>query len=343
MFKLNKRVIDVFIYFTLFASVVLLVLAGVLGSYAFSREPYVVEEIVVARASAISEYSIVFNLKPNEIYGTSIAYGGKPIPIYLTLAQEAVVKHTFRLTYGIASGNYSLSIYVAHPDGWTKEIRKTREGFTEKSSVARLESLNITEIRLLMENLSKQVGIRLTSYDIVVVAEVSYSVTLASQVKKGSIEHSIKLEVDLSRGLITVRGESSQSKLETATTKVVTPVTLAGIHVEVLRTVSPVIGVVGLSLLSAYLVMSAKFKETSRVLRLERKYRDVIVEGSKLPDFSSNEIAVLKDLEELVKVARIVEKPVIKVTPNPDKIVYYIVDRRTVYIVEESLPSPTEG
>ncbi|MEM2500018.1 MAG: DUF5305 family protein, partial [Sulfolobales archaeon] len=203
--------------------------------------------------------------------------------------------------------------------------------------------LNMTEIRLLMESLSKQAGIRLTSYDIVVVAEVSYSVTLASQVKKGSIEHSIKLEVDLSRGLIMVRGESSQSKLETATTKVVTPVTLAGIHVEVLRTASPVIGVVGLSLLSAYLVMSAKFKETSRVLRLERKYRDVIVEGSKLPDFSSNEIAVLKDLEELVKVARIVEKPVIKVTPNPDKIVYYIVDRRTVYIVEQSLPSPTEG
>lgn len=332
---LPKSLAGILTYTTLFASIVLLVLAGVLGSYAFSRDPYIVEDVVVARADAVSEYGIAFLLSPNEIYGTVLAYEGKPVPVYLALAREVLLKHTFRLSYGTASGNYSLRVYVAHPDGWTKEIRSAADSFSARPTVSLSERLNVTELRSFVEGLSRQAGIRLASYSIVVVAKVDYSVALGPHVRRGSVEHRVDLEVDQTRGWIAVRGEPSQSRPVTVSTRVVTPVTLAGVPVESLRTVAPSMGVAGVALLFAYVVVFARSKETGPTVRLERKYRDLIVEGTRLPDLSSGDLVVLKDLEELVKVARLVERPVVKVSSNPGRVVYYIVDRRITYIVED--------
>lgn len=334
MFKLTEKMLDYLKSSFLIASIVLIVLAGVVGSYAYSREPYIVEDYVAARADAVSEYGITFELAPNDIYGTTLSYDGKKLPVYLSLLRNVVVRHSFRLLYGHASGNYSLEITLVHPDGWSKVFSQTSRAFSGEPALSSVAQLNITETRLLMESLAKQAGTRLTAYNINITAKISYTATVGSEKRGDSIAHTVILNLDISRGLAEVRGGLKENKPIIIPGRRAVPVVLAGFTVDTLRTTVPVLGLAGVVLLSAYTYLSVKTEKTPSIAELERKYRDILVEGAAPPEFSSMDVVVLKNIEELVKVARILEKPVVKASSGLDKVVYYIVDKKTVYVVE---------
>lgn len=334
VFKNAKKVLTAMKYVALASSVVLLALAAVLGFYSYSREPYVVEEVVLARADAVSDFNITFNLVPNDIYGTTLTYAGKSLPVYLAILRDIPINYTFKLSQGSASGSYSLRIKLVHPDGWTKELFMLSGQFSEESSISLSANLNVSEIQLFMENLTKRIGVKQSYYEVAVDAELGYLATLEAGTKGGSVTHTIILRVDLARGLVTVKGEPRISEAITITSRRTTSTKLAGIPLETMRTATPLMGVAGTALLFTYVVAQTKKLEEDEVLRFEKKYKDIIIEGERLPDLSSSDVVVLKSQEEVVKVARILEKPVVKVAKDPNKVIYYVLDRKTVYVVE---------
>lgn len=333
LLKLSERLLYILKISSFLASVILLTFTGAMGFYAYSQKPYIVEEYPVARASAVSEYSLMFELAPNDIYGTTLPYEGKKLPVYLSLLREVVIQHFFRMLHTPASGNYSIEVVLVHPDGWSKTYSRKSEVFSNKSLVASVTRLNITETHLLMRNLAEQADIRLTAYSINITTSIYYSVNLDSETRRDSITHTVALGVDFFRGLMEVRGGLRESKSMSVFKERTIPVVFAGLTIETLRIIAPVLGVAGVALLSTYMYILTRVEKTHTTAKLERKYKDIIVESIKPPEFSSMDVVALKDIEELAKAARILEKPIVKT--SLDKTVYYLVDRKTAYIVEE--------
>lgn len=331
MYKLGDKV-SVLRYSVLTASIVLVLLAGALGFYAYSQDPYLVEEVMVTRASAVSRYNITFNLEQNDIFGTRLSYNGS-LPIYLSLLQGAEIWHSFSISQGSATGSRTLSIYLAHPDGWAKTLLKISDTFSEKSSITLPIQLNISETLLLMESLVKQIGGRLTEYDIIISTVVEYTATIESETRSGSINHTVALNIDVARNRVAVKGNPREYEPHIVTVRRELPVTLFGLSIEGLRVATPILGIAGVALLSTYIVAFVRARESNSIAKLESRYRDIIVEGSKLPESPAGGVVALKSLEELVKVARILERPIVKVVFNSNT-VYYIVDRGTTYVVE---------
>lgn len=316
----------------LISSVALIVFAALVGIYAYSREPYITVDALAARSDITSTYGLVFNLRPNDVFGTKLVFRGGDVPIYLAPLEGATVSYSIRLSRGIFSGTYTIRVAVQHPDGWSKSLWEYNGNFSMASQVSKSLELNISEITYTMERLSGQIGIRLTTFDIVIASYSDYTVSLGAESRSESLEHSLTLTIDLIRNRVFVKGNTESSRtVEIRYTKTI-PVYVLGLPLDLARTVTPIVGALGIGLLSVYIAIYMKEITEDVVARLEKKYRDIIVEGAKPPTLLG-EVIEIKDLEELAKVARVLEKPIIKIPMESGGIEYFIVDKNTAYMV----------
>lgn len=330
----EKRLVRLVGLLSMLLSVALILSGSLLGVVAYSTETVSVEEVVIERVARSSRYSITFHLRPNEIFGETLEYQGEGVPIYLSLLDRVTLNYSYSLSKGSATGVYEVVVKLAHPDGWAKDVFRERQEFSDKRVVRSVVTLSAQELLSTMQRLLAQIDAKVTAFDVVVATSVNGTVKAGPMVRRDSLQHSITISVDAVRGRVFVRGEPENVQAMEEKSRRVVPNTVFGVPVATLRQVAPPLLAAGAVTLSVGVFLYQRSSEEPGPVRLERKYSSVIVCGTDLPQPASAVKVVVKDLEELVKIARALEKPVVKVCGKSSGRVYFVVDEAAIYVAE---------
>ncbi|MEB3859585.1 MAG: DUF5305 domain-containing protein [Desulfurococcales archaeon] len=315
------------------ASIALVAFAALLGIGAFSSQPYKTVEEVSFRATASSRFNVYFSLEPNEIYEKESIGPGSGLPVYLSLVREAVVEYTYSINRPPSGGSYRLAVILEHPDGWAK-VYEVREGnLSGAQRVSEKLSLKVPLVVDYMDNLSSLVGASKLGYTVRIVSTVSPELGIGDP-SGAALVHEVSLSIDKARNRITINGNTTKSMVIEELEERPVRVFIAGMDVGTARVVSALLGGSGaLSLLvSAWIHVSNRGRETEAE-KLERKYRGLIISSTSVFEPGKTRIMEIASADELVKAARLLERPIIKLSWNGKDTVYLVADKDVVYML----------
>lgn len=319
------------------AMIVVSVVGAMLGFYAYSREPYIEVEKPLYRYVRESAYSIQIALKPNRVYGTQTLQleEGKTLPIYLNLVDNISISYSFSVENANTTGTLQLLVLLKHPHGWSVKYIELMDDFANKAS--QTLSIDLDEAIAYMEDLCREVGLKLTVFNISIVSFFSGKVRVGSVTRSDSFVHGVSLLADLSRNRIEFSGPLSQKAPVEEKRTVYIQQTIFGIGVDMLRIASPIITSVGAVATAVLAIVRLRISPRDPVKDFESKYRALIVSASHVQG-AGNRVVKVSSPEEIVKTSRLLEKPIIKHVEagggNPGKVAYMVIDRDATYVYE---------
>lgn len=315
----------------LISSIILLAIGGILGVIAFANEPYYVKEVTLHSYTKNSEVSIILLLKPNDIYEKTAIALTPSNSTYLSLVEEINVNHMLKVAGGVFVGDYSLTISLSHPDGWIKRYFSIM-GRINGSTYSQSTSLNIDEIITYMESLCKQISVKVTQFDIVIEAIIQGYVKTNRYSRSDQLTHKVVIPIDLLINRISVRGDLVQNVKTDEKSSIQEVNYLLGFPTTFMRTSSLVTASIGFIVFLTYISMYVKIRKIDVVKDFESRYRELLVESKNMAELAENSIYV-SSLEELVKIARLLEKPIIKIRED-DTLYYIVLDKDIKYAFE---------
>lgn len=336
--------------YIMIASLVVIGIGAFIALGAFTREPYIVSERTIYRIDRVSDLNLTFLLEPNEIYETEILHprSDETIPIYLSLVRILVVNYTYTLSQGSASGNIKISVLLLHPDGWVKKYYEIPISIGSSSASTAFQ-LNLSNITDLMARLSKQVMANQDMYTIRIAVSGDIDVSYQQYSKRDLLSHSIDLNVLVSRNKIELSGNQSLQNTFEERSKSIEVAKLMGMSVDTARSVSLAVTSGGLAIMLFSIILRSTMKKPEKPEEiLEKRYSQVIVEVSaQMTHGNKYKYAIYIDKpEELIKLSRILEKPVLKECYEVGRCEYYIADQDTAYILrtsDQGLRTPSTG
>lgn len=313
------------------SSIIFFAIGGVLGVIAFASEPYYTKEETLYSYTKTSEITISLLLKPNEVYENTAVVLTPTNNTYLSLVEGIIVNHMFRVAGGVFAGDYVLTISLSNPDGWSKKYFSLTNKFNS-STYSRFISINISEIITYMENICKQISEKITQFDIVIEVSIGGYAKTGHYSRSDQLLHRVVVRIDVLINRVFVRGDLVQNVRTDEKSSIQEANYFLGFPITFMRTFSLVIASAGSMEFIAYILVWIRTKNVDVVKDFESKYRELIVESKDIIELAGNNICVAS-LEELVKVARLLEKPIIKT--YKDDIVYYVVsDKDLRYVFE---------
>ncbi len=321
-------------------SLMAFILGVVIGIASFSREPLLEVKRTIELYSYASIFDVDYILRPNALFNESKVNSGSYKFMYISLVRYIEVNHTF-VTVGAESvnGNASIVVSVAHPDGWAKEYKRFEVPLS-RGITSTAFTINLSDVLRFMDALTRDIGISYDNFRLVIEAFVVAEVSTNNRTDRLYVPHPIALNVKSSANRIigpanlTIKDTETQSHVEKR------PVYMLGMGIEFARGISLLIVA-----LSAVGIVFGGLKARSppsplrAILKSEAKYKALIVEASDSPVLSSSYYIVeLSSLDELAKVARLLERPILKYRPRekPDEYIYAIHDREYTYIYRVS-------
>ena len=318
----------------LIASLIMVSLAGVIGYAAFTKKPYIVKEYTLFSIKRRSEYSLKFLLTPNEVFGEELSYDPKT-PIYLSIVKFIHINYSLDYRNATASGNLNMTVNVVHPDGWSKTYLLISKSFNNTSRIIGELKLNLSRLLMFMNNLTSELGLKPTPFDVIVDTSVKSRLKVGSRVVMDPFTHSITLAIDTRNNKVVVKGNLSNSATISRKISKTKELNIVGFNINTLRLVSVILAVVGISLLTTSTFLLMRLRSFNTVEKFEKKYSDILVTTDSIPKGSNVTKISLSNLEELAKLARLLERPILKLQPsNGDELQYFIVDRDVVYVVK---------
>ncbi|PWV37337.1 MAG: hypothetical protein DJ555_02685 [Desulfurococcaceae archaeon] len=318
------------------ASIILIGVGAFIAVGAFTREPYIVSEKTLYRITRVSELNLTFVLEPNEIYEGEVIQPDSSIPIYLSLVRLLMVNYTYSLSQGVASGGMRVNVLLIHPDGWVKKYYETPIN-TDSRSVSKVFSLNLSDATELMIKLSKQVKAKQDMFTLRIVVDGDITISHQQYARRDSLSHALDLKVLVGYNKIEISGNQSMRSVFEEKSKSVETARLMGMSVDSARGVSLALttGGVTLTLVSIVLRVNARKPERPEEI-LESRYSQAIVEVSSINMHSGNyrNIVYIEKPEELIKLSKILEKPVLKECYDTKKCDYYIMDQDTAFMLK---------
>jgi len=339
---MNRAVINVLLVF--FA-----ILTLISGSIVYYTHQIPIEKRSVVSLYAYRNYG-KFNytvaLKPNKVYNkTTLRPGEGPIFTKITDTINANFTHTFQ---GDNPANltihYSISEYV-ETQIWKKQIVKLREkainttGTSTDLDISNIPPINISSVANLANEIRQETG-----------AAVAYNVTVAIQMNikanttEGAINESFtpKLTISFTSSytagdVISIQG-TEHSKIGEISSIQIIPQP----WVNTQRYVSYALSTVsfpGLLVMIWAFTKSRPPKPTRSEAQIEEiiePFKEIISETAEKPQFEEHlpmpiTAISMRSLEDLVKVADILVKPIIHTRKPPKTHIFYVIDETTRY------------
>lgn len=309
------------------------VVGGVLGVYSYVKEPYFVDQVLLYRYVKASSYDVYMYMKPNNIYDSAVIAAKRDGPIYLNLVDGINISYSYRVEGAKISGLVNIIVFLKHPDGWDKRILEKKIDF--RGFIKEFIYINIDEVISIMNKLCGEIGLKTTVFNIIITAYVDYLTSINSVMRKDFHDHSITLAVDLSRNRITVEGTLSMSRPVEEKRSIYIKQSVLGIDVETLRTLSTAISSIGVVATAILAIIRSRLAIKDPLKDFESRYQEIIVSVMQIPVGKETKLIYITNPRELVKVARLLEKPITKyIDEDKDKVMYMVIDGDTVYILE---------
>ncbi|MET1160483.1 MAG: DUF5305 family protein [Thermoprotei archaeon] len=331
MHSLKKLYNTTYLGILLVTAITLTTIGLVFSVLSLTREPYVSEEVVLYKTRLSSNYWVGFLLFPNDLFEKPIIQALPNKPMYLHLVREIFINHTYSVSSGVLTGTYNLTITLVHPDGWGKVYELYSISVSGNRTIKKDIVLNTSQIIEFMNHLCKQASIRLTEFDIKVTSILDPVLTIDSYTKKLSqITHNVTIHVDVSSNRLLVRGELLRSINIEEKKSINKPQYILGLPIGLTRIVSPLITTVGISCLLGYTLLYIRQRSRDIIKDFESKYSELIVESKTIRGSTGRVKVLVSNPEELVKIARLLEKPILKLVSG-EEYSYVVIDSETVY------------
>lgn len=304
---------------------------------AFTREPIISSERTLYRFNRLSEYNLTYLLEPNEIYETEVIQQALSQPIYISLIKLLLINYTYSVSEGIARGGIRITIYLVHPDGWVKKYGERNIAIDSSRATVTIP-LNINSTSDLMVRLSKQVMTRSDLYTIRITALADTNIYIGQHIRRDIMNHTIDLSVMIAANKISLEGNQTSivNTYEEKTRITEVAKLIGGITVDTGRNIAIATTGAGVALLAASTILRIVTKKERREEEiLENKYSGIIVEVARQTSLGIKQKKIyIPKAEELVKLARLLEKPILKECLSRDRCEYYIVDQDTIYMLK---------
>lgn len=302
----------------LFTGFLLLALGVFLALVAYLTPPYVERPVLEYSFTINSAFDGYVSLVPNPVFGNSTPLRG--LPTYATVARELYVTHSLSTTGGVFKGAVKYSVYLAHPDGW-------RVAYIPNATLPIV--VNITKAAEYMDQLGKTLGVSAGDFSIVVAVEISGAVSAGPYTREVYKTHAVALAVSRSRNKVELVGNLTTSENYNSTRVDRRPVTIYGRPVEDVRTAAVGIAAAGATVAIAATSLSPRRKTPEE--EAEEKLKTLTIETAEV-DIPTAALIRVKTPEGLAKAAKMLEKPIIKITGSKPR--YYVIDRDTAYYYE---------
>lgn len=285
-------------------------------------------------------YDYVAELKPNIIYNKTMLRRGEGI-LYVTLTERINISFTyiFSSTPQPESVNVvmrDVTARIESPDKWTKVLQRGElvEFLNFRGSINFTLEVNCTLLKQMVSAIDKELGVYSSSYNIYIVPEILVDVRIAgrsvSEVYMPQLTIAFKAGADKG-GYISLEGlEHVQSREVKDVVEISHPEVENQRILSYVATTLTTVGLTTLILVYHRATGHARKKLVdAKIERMVREHKDIIVEAlMPLPEVQA--VVDVKSLEDLVKVAEILAKPVLKAMDG-EREVFYVVDGSIKY------------
>ena len=324
------------------ASFLILTLVGIYGLYSAYQIPETETQIIpLWEYKHIGIYNYTAQLKPNLIYNKTVLKPGEG-PIYLRITDSI----NFSFTYIFQSSQqadanitYRLSEYL-QSFKWTKQLYATTEttinakGTSIEIPVNSIPPISVDNIQSIAAKLDQEIGVYSSEYN----ATITIEIRIKAQSTEGTINEQINPTLTLTFKRGTSEGDVIHIHgLENTETGVVT-------HENVIRndwvinqryasyglTAAALVGLA----LSIWAYMKTKPPQLKKITLKDiiEPYEDIIAEVIQKPNYKTPlTIIQMKSMEDLVKVADSLAKPILHLKKEGNKHVFYVIDETTKY------------
>lgn len=313
------------------ATLVLAALAcGLLGVAAYMREPYTTKQVTLYKYTKTSEYRVYATVKPNSIYGKSeVVEATGNIPLYLNLVKAFNITYAHSVSGAEPRGSFKVTVSLRHLDGWTVKFLEYSGEFANR--ISENVSLDIPDILEYMDNLSREIGQKLSYFEVVLDAVVNTKIAVGSTERDDKTQHSIVLRVDLVKNRVEVSGNKSLITPVEEKKTVYEEQNILGLSVPFARSAFTLASSTSVAGILVVGFMRIRLVKRDPLMDFESKYGGMVVEAMNGPAESIT-LRVARP-QELVKLARILETPILKVVEE-GRVRYMVVDRDKVYVFE---------
>ncbi|MEM4849175.1 MAG: DUF5305 family protein, partial [Ignisphaera sp.] len=224
-------------------------------------------------------------------------------------------------------------VLLQHPDGWSKKYLENKINFSDY--VSNNIKLNLLDVISYMEDICKQIGIKPTIFNISITSYITSRVYLGSDVGLDNFTHTVTLVIDSIKNRISISGPLIRAPTVEEKVNIYITQTLLGLSIEDLRSYSVLVSSMGAVFtgISVFIWFTTAIKDP--LSEFESKYQDIIVSATKIPPLTEKNIVYLSKPEDIVKISRLLEKPIVKYIDrnnNQDNVLYTVFDKESAYI-----------
>ena len=290
----------------------------------------------IASYSHEANYQCVAELKPNIVYEKTI------LPLEDKVFLKLVKNINVTLTYKFQSSPQAektlltcdLKLVVSNPGLWSKSFTLNKIERINSTSFNYNLSIDMGWTSSLISNISREIGIYSSKYDVEVKALISMSAKIADREVNESFTPTLRLSLDYGGGVMSISGmhyedTSTISRVERRSAYL----QVLGVMVKVsnARGIAQNASIAFTAALGFMLIALKPRIERDECKVIAKKYGDVIIDVEAPPKAQS--LIKVKEFKDLFKVAQGAEKPILHVNIEGEH-QYYVVTNTDAYLYE---------
>jgi len=294
-------------------------------------------------------YDYVAALKENTVYYNKSTLRPGEGPLYLAITDQVAI--TFNYTFQSSlPANVTIQYYIDETlktPKWQRLLHRTNHTTTEQNEITSLDIpinsiplISLSQVDGLVAKISQETGAYVSSYNVTVTTGLyveartlegqineAFTPTIAAIFNRGTAEGSVLLIENL-----------YQSKTGSATQTDIIPQDWV-INQQYFSYALSVVSFAGLVFAASWFVKTGPATPTKPEALIEEviePFKEIIIEIAKEPQTSEEQLSSIttipvKTLEDLVKVADALDKPILHVHKSPETHIFYVIDETTRY------------
>ncbi len=283
-------------------------------------------------------YDYLARVTPSIIYGYKDVVG-TGYPLYMPLVRDITFNLTINVKskYGIEriNGKADVVVKLGEENGWNITLDNTSATINSSHTTIPIE-INMTRIKSILNSVKEELNIPTGNYYVAIEPRIKIETWSKSQAHVSKIlQPTLTLKIGSSRGKILIDELAYKDEyVDKYEEQSIQYISLLGLTVPVLtlRYISYILVVTSIGAAIAYTLIFRGKRELN-VAEVLSKYGSYILKAKDVK--LGTQIIKLKDFEELLRLSRILNKPIMYVEANNNHR-FLVIDYNTVYVYEYS-------
>ena len=313
-----------------------LLITNVIGVIIVAPIPTQVKKKVVLykiRHNILFDY--IVSLRPNILYNVTVIKPGETV--YLKLAKLINVTEIYRIYSDRdikVEGTHTCSVLLEAPDEWKKELYKCSSTNFRSNNLNVKYTFNVSKILSYIDLIRKETGISSSEYVLTIKPKINVKYHVGNYEKQETLTPYFSIVFDVQAGKLRFKQSNSthiSDKVETVAKT--NYVNIFGLMIEVIKLKTLLyftLILVTTSFIINWIMVIRRKERKDIISMINAKYKDLVIEAKDLKINVKN-IVDVRNIEDLVKIASNLGKPILHTVLEERRHVYHVVSEDVLY------------